>query len=640
MLYLGKILYCQRNKKIFYYIIQFNLFCIISFNTIFCGTDSNCKCCCTQNDTTSSTIRENITPFVPSGTSSTIRDNITPFIPLGIDSSKGIYDVKKEDIDFSKEVYDVKNEDIDSSKEVGDVKNKGIDSSNEIDDVKNKDIDSSKEVGDVKNEDIDYSNELDDVKKEDIDYSKEVGDVKNKDIDYSKEVGDVKNKDIDSSKEVYDVKNEDIDSSNEELSVCRNNYDFDNYNNCEVSNSLDNLKNKAHQYSNDSDICSEINKSLNNFQSSLDDKMKFINKIESDSDSLKIDKNNGDISLNFNNLCNNNNRNKKIYITNIDSYNSERKYNNINENINSNSDDVNFINIDRYEVKNDYKNDYKNEFCFDVKDNFNEDSESDDIVFGNIINSLNEDQFLGEINISDKNVNIYNENQNIIKKLENNENQNIIKKSGDIKNQNIIKKSEDIKNQDIIKKSEDIENEVYNYLSKNINDYLFLYYENIKAPDNSLRKLTVIFDKKSKCIKIIDNKCNVLFMCDKIPTDKNTDVSGILFKVFLKDMTSEERFDLILYRLSELDDDYREDKTNFFYLIDKINLLYFNFFDNSYYKLCIDSNGVICIVKESEMDNDNKPRIGAIGYKSGRRYRYKSSGLFKKKYIWEEIKTK
>ena len=105
-------------------------------------------------------------------------------------------------------------------------------------------------------------------------------------------------------------------------------------------------------------------------------------------------------------------------------------------------------------------------------------------------------------------------------------------------------------------------------------------------------------------------------------------------------MTSEERFDLILYRLSELDDDYREDKTNFFYLIDKINLLYFNFFDNSYYKLCIDSNGVICIVKGSEMDNDNKPRIGAIGYKSGRRYRYKSSGLFKKKYIWEEIKTK
>ena len=556
MLYLGKILYCQRNKKIFYYIIQFNLFCIISFNTIFCGTDSNCKCCCTQNDTTGSTIHE----------------NITPFIPLGIDSSKGIYDVKKEDIDFSKEVYDVKNEDIDSSKE----------------------------VGDVKNEDIDYSNELDDVKKEDIDYSKEVDDVKNKDID----------------------------SSNEELSVCRNNYDFDNYNNCEVSNSLDNLKNKAHQYSNDSDICSENNKSLNNFQYSLDDKMKFINKIESDSDSLKIDKNNGDISLNFNNLCNNNNRNKKIYITNIDSYNSERKYNNINENINSNSDDVNFINIDRYEVKNDYKNDYKNEFCFDVKDNFNEDSESDDIVFGNIINSLNEDQFLGEINISDKNVNIYNENQNIIKKLENNENQNIIKKSGDIKNQNIIKKSADI------------ENEVYNYLSKNINDYLFLYYENIKAPDNSLRKLTVIFDKKSKCIKIIDNKCNVLFMCDKIPTDKNTDVSGILFKVFLKDMTSEERFDLILYRLSELDDDYREDKTNFFYLIDKINLLYFNFFDNSYYKLCIDSNGVICIVKESEMDNDNKPRIGAIGYKSGRRYRYKSSGLFKKKYIWEEIKTK
>ena len=598
MLYLGKILYCQRNKKIFYYIIQFNLFCIISFNTIFCGTDSNCKCCCAQNDTTSSTIRENITPFVPSGTSSTIRDNITPFIPLGIDSSKGIYDVKKEDIDFSKEV--------------GDVKNKGIDSSNEIDDVKNKDIDSSNEIDDVKN----------------------------KDIDSSKEVGDVKNKDIDSSNEVDDVKNEDIDYSNEELSVCRNNYDFDNYNNCEVSNSLDNLKNKAHQYSNDSDICSEINKSLNNFQSSLDDKMKFINKIESDSDSLKIDKNNGDISLNFNNLCNNNNRNKKIYITNIDSYNSERKYNNINENINSNSDDVNFINIDRYEVKNDYKNDYKNEFCFDVKDNFNEDSESDDIVFGNIINSLNEDQFLGEINISDKNVNIYNENQNIIKKLENNENQNIIKKSGDIKNQNIIKKSEDIKNQDIIKKSEDIENEVYNYLSKNINDYLFLYYENIKAPDNSLRKLTVIFDKKSKCIKIIDNKCNVLFMCDKIPTDKNTDVSGILFKVFLKDMTSEERFDLILYRLSELDDDYREDKTNFFYLIDKINLLYFNFFDNSYYKLCIDSNGVICIVKESEMDNDNKPRIGAIGYKSGRRYRYKSSGLFKKKYIWEEIKTK
>ena len=630
MLYLGKILYCQRNKKIFYYIIQFNLFCIISFNTIFCGTDSNCKCCCTQNDTTSSTIRENITPFVPSGTSSTIRDNITPFIPLGIDSSNGIYDVKKEDIDFSKEVYDVKNEDIDSSKEVGDVKNKGIDSSNEIDDVKNKDIDSSKEVGDVKNEDIDSS--------------KEVGDVKNEDIDSSKEVGDVKNKDIDSSNEVDDVKNKDIDSSNEELSVCRDNYDFDNYNNCEVSNSLDNLKNKdyeynrdnnfdnynncevsnsldnlknkAHQYSNDSDICSENNKSLNNFQYSLDDKMKFINKIESDTDSLKIDKNNGDISLNFNNLCNNNNRNKKIYITNIDSYNSERKYNNINENINSNSGDGNFINMDRYEVKNDYKNDYKNEFCFDVKDNFNEDSESDDIVFCNIINSLNEDQFLGEINISDKNVNIYNENQDI------------------------IKKSEDIKNQDIIKKSENIENEVYNYLSKNINDYLFLYYENIKAPDNSLRKLTVIFDKKSKCIKIIDNKCNVLFMCDKIPTDKNTDVSGILFKVFLKDMTSEERFDLILYRLSELEDDYREDKTNFFYLIDKINLLYFNFFDNSYYKLCIDSNGVICIVKESEMDNDNKPRIGAIGYKSGHRYRYKSSGLFKKRYFWEEIKTK
>ena len=598
MLYLGKILYCQRNKKIFYYIIQFNLFCIISFNTIFCGTDSNCKCCCTQNDTTGSTIHE----------------NITPFIPLDIDFSKGIYDVKKEDIDSSKEVYDVKNEDIDSSKEVGDVKNKDIDYSNELDDVKNKDIDSSKEV--------------DDIKKEDIDSSKEVGDVKNEDIDYSKEELFVckDNYNFDNYNNC-EVSNSLDNLKNKDFEYNRDN-NFDNYNDCEVSNSLDNLKNKAHQYSNDSDICSENNKSLNNFQYSLDDKMKFINKIESDTDSLKIDKNNGDISLNFNNLCNNNNRNKKIYITNIDSYNSERKYNNINENINSNSDDGNFINMDRYEVKNDYKNDYKNEFCFDVKDNFNEDSESDDIVFGNIINSINEDQFLGEINISDKNVNIYNENQNIIKKSE------------DIKNQDIIKKSGDIKNQNIIKKSADIENEVYNYLSKNINDYLFLYYENIKAPDNSLRKLTVIFDKKSKCIKIIDNKCNVLFMCDKIPTDENTDVSGILFKVFLKDMTSEERFDLILYRLSELDDDYREDKTNFFYLIDKINLLYFNFFDNSYYKLCIDSNGVICIVKESEMDNDNKPRIGAVGYKSGRRYRYKSSGLFKKKYIWEEIKTK